>query len=385
MTKILRAGMLDILLEVASGRTNATAISEHISLPLSTIQDRLRNLEKEGFLTSIKAFNKRIYQLTSIGNKATTECRTPSKEGAGRIKKLFAHKVAWSMKIAREPDWLKDELRKNGFIASMHRNWLSLNREFDDHTISFHKNRVFVYFTEFALDKGVLEYYPKSDEKMSKVKEYLERQFKGLVLTDPRQHAKFRIHDQHIVERFGEVAMKFAKVREETGSKVIYHGKNFNVDFSKGFPEQEFVNKTGAVADALNYAEFIDGFCEAPFQAKDIKEQASKIESVKEDLMGVQDGIKAILQENNDFKLVLREVTKLQVEQSNSLMQQGKLQAEQTNTMNVFARAMEEHLVLVKELQNVTKTLGEGLNELRKPWIIRVFEGLKKIFRKRSG
>ena len=369
--------MLDILLEVASGRNNATAISEHIGLAQSTIQDRLRNLEKEGFLTSFKAFNKRVYQLSSTGNRAITEFRDPSKEGAGKIRKLLAHKVAWSMRIAREPDWLRDELRKNGFIASMHRNWLSLNREFDDHTISFHKNRVFVYFTEFTLDKGVLEYYPKSDEKMNKVKEYLERQFKGLVLTDPRQHAKYRIHNQHIVERFGEVAMKFAKVRQETGTKVVYHGKNFNVDFSKGYPEQEFVNKTGAVADALNYAEFVDGFCEAPFQAKDVAK-------VKEDLSGVQDGVKAILQENQNFKEVLREVTKLQVEQSNNLMAQGQLQAEQTNTMNVFAQAMEEHLVLVKELQNVTKTLGEGLTELRKPWIVRVFEGLKKIFHKKQ-
>jgi predicted transcriptional regulator len=388
--KRLKVGMLDILLEVASGRINATAISEHINLPQSTIQDRLRNLEKEGFLTSYKAFNKRCYELSSTGNRAITEFRDPSKEDARKLGKVFAHKVAWSMKIAREPAWLREELEKTGFIAGMHRNWLSLNREFDDHTISFHKNRVFVYFTEFSLDKGPIDYYPVASEKMAKIKSFLENQFKGLVLTDPRQHAKYRIHDQHIVEKYGDVALRFAKVRQETGQKVVYHGKNFHVDFSRGPPEQEFVNKTGAVADALAYAEFVDGFCEAPFRAKDIKEQSSKIESINEEVLGVQDGIKAILQEGKSTKESLKDLTDSFIKTSNSQSEYNRsltaLQEQQTGSMAIFAKAMDEHVALVKELQEVTKQLGEGFKALqnKKPWIIRVWEGLKKMFQRKQ-
>lgn len=374
----LRDGLLDLLLKVEEGYDTATKIARSLKLPLTTIISNLKLLEKKGYLTSKKFFNKRVYELSLMGSTATTNFRDPTKVEARKVnKQLYAHKVSWSMKIVKEPVWLRDKLKEGGFISNSHRNWLSLNRKFDNYTIAFHKNRVFVYFTEFSLPGGAPDYFILGNDKMSEIKAFLENEYKGLKLGDLKQHTKFLIHNQHIVDRYGEVALKFQKVRELTGSKLAYHGKNFNVDFSHG-PEQEFISSSGAVADALNYAEFVDGFCEAPFQAKDVTD-------IKSEVVGLQDGIKAILQENKSFKEVLREVTKLQVEQTNNLMAQGRLQAEQTNTMNVFARAMEEHLVLVKELQAVTKALGEGLAEVKKPWIVRVFEGLKKLFHKKPG
>lgn len=430
---------LDILHEILAGKNTATKLSKALSLPYSTISDRLGKMVKEEFIYKDVAFNTRPYRLTKKGKNAITDflsTLTAQNHGKSRIR---AHKVCWYFDIVRAPYDLRKQLGKNSFSVSIHNTWPKYSRKlYEDAQIVFNPNKVYVYTEEFYLDSP-MEYYEKAMTRLEEIRKDLQDRFTGLVLGSPDK--KMVTESNHLARVHGPLAMKFYKDSIKKGEKIAYHGKNLHVDFSDGPPEEETVDKRKAPAHLDELGQFFDDFLDDPMPWKEVHAVRERNDQVVHDVQELQvrsNEVKARTKKTDSQLKYLKksvsdgktrtakleselvnlqglaaEQTKLSIETnktainikedlhamhgvvqelSNLGIQTNQQMMVMNETMGVFQTAMAEHLGLISALKDVAVTTKEGMDnqaavlatalqqiaEAQKPWYKKAWEKLKQ-------
>jgi DNA-binding MarR family transcriptional regulator len=396
----------DMLILVRNGKKFLGQISTEMGMPITTVKDRLDKLVQKGYLVKEIAFNKRPYSLTEVGTEAVTVflCTLRGRKEKGSST-LRAHKVVWYMDIVKSPPTLKEDLTGNAFsVSPVNKNWSRYIKHEEDYKVVFNPRKVYVYIDEFFIDTP-LEYYPRAMEKVEAVKKKLEAQFPGIELGTPAK--KMVVASNHIVKKFGPLAMKFWEESVKQGEPIVYHGDRLQIDYSDGDPEEETVDRRTAPADMEFLGQWFNQLIEKPIEVSELHRTTMAASEAKHGL----DGLKAQLDEQarhgDEQVRVLGEQARQAHEQVTSQVQvlSGQVQAgngllesaaktillhgEELRSQGIilgrnvemqgqnnemlhklvmnhedFAIAMREHVVLVKGLQEGAIAMRHGIDEV---------------------
>ena len=430
---------LDIVRLISKEVNTATKISKALKISRSTIQRRLEELEEHKFVGKIIAGNTRPFILTTAGVEVLN-LNLESSNVNGEV--LKAHKVHWSAVITRKPWSLHDDLLKQSFVVSKNNRWSQYKKEDAEEgvVILFNPNKVHFFIHEFFINSP-FEYYEKAVTKLRRISAKLCDMFPGLVLGEPKK--VFSVHSQHIVKQGGPLSSRFALEAHKTGVAQVFHGKNLNVDHSKGIWEEETVDNRLAPAHMVDLGQFFDDWLEKPFfvsEFHDLKDEAGKLreESAKE-IKGVSDKVEVFDLELKNFKhealsltvenkkevgVVVSRVDGIQEEvvslkddlnsnfralsQGQLVLQEGlqglagslnalgESHARTAKSMDTFAFAMHEHVTLIKALQENAKAQGDAIRsqekvmlelvdlfkEASRPWYVKFADFIKKSLKK---
>lgn len=337
----------DLLRLVLRGKDTSTKIQPILKLSRSTISRRLQWLEKHSYLSSDRAFNSKPFRLTKKGRESMSRFLNNQKliHQSKTQNPLSAHKVTWYFDITKAPYDLRDLLHKNSFMPSTHNTWSKFRRKlYQDAVIVFNPKKVYVYLDEFCIDSP-MEYYALAHKKLMAIQQDLENRFPGLVLGKPDR--VMVVESNHLVKEYGPLAMKFYEESIKKGEKIVYHGKKLNVDFSKGSPEEETVDKHTAPADLQDLGFFFDRWLESPIYPKELHHMKADINISKQELNEIKETSKQDLNQIKD-----------------NLIIQGSSITRMAENNDTFAKAMSEHLILVKSLQEVAFSTKDGMQNM---------------------
>lgn len=400
---------LDILFAILENKTSPTSIAKRLNIPRKTIYNRLKKLLDKKYIKKDRYFNTSHYKITPKG-KEILNSFTAEQDMTRKGLTITAHKVVWYFDISKKPKDIEDQLRHRSFSPSMHNTWAKYSKqEYEDAKIIFNPQKVYVYLDEFFL-KSPMEYYEKAISRMNDIKDDLENKFPGLVLGTPER--KMVVQSNHVVRKNGPLAQKFLQESIKKGEKVVYHGKNLDIDFSQGEAEEETKDSKSAPAHLEDLGKFFDDWLENPILLDEIheaKDNANHVEELKSQLdttkstadlnakkievipnlkrevtsnkKKLQDNKKQFTELRTDMSQMQHTIEKTNKKlsgQSETMEQMAETLRETTRAVNAmggsiqsmadnnekFAKAMEEHLTLVKSLQEVAFRTREGMEYL---------------------
>lgn len=339
LTKTVKLGSIlnkidyKILLSLPLYNTNK-ALSEHLNKKPSFISRKLKNLKNEGLISFIPLYNLRQYSLTDKGKELINYFLTGVRNEEHPIR---YHNICFVSNIIRTPIKLGERLKENNWVIYIPKNWIGYKKVIENVMVLFTPHTV-QFFVEGIYSDKQEEAVHNSIKKVIKIKEYLESEYKGLVLGNVEEVTY--INNQHLARMYDELAVEYLKTSLKLGHKVTYRSDRINIDQSEGIPELEAVDKVYAQEDLRNITKWYEWIVRTGILPQNLTENQINL-------------IKEINNMDKNFNAKLQGLLTL----NEGMVNQQQLQNKQMETFRV---AMEEHLKLISSLTKLTKQLKKS-------------------------
>lgn len=330
-----------ILLLIQQEKNTNKLISKNAKFPKSTISRHTNRLKKLRLIKSIREFNITRFSLTEKGKHTCSVVNTLVSEKKAKQLPIRSHGIKWISEITRKPANFEELLKGGNFSPSGMRGWTKYRKKVQGCTIVINPRVVEFFVHEYFSENQ--DEFRNDDNALSLIYEYkinLMEEFHGLVLGRPQKVAQLKTQEH--ARQFDPLAMEFWKTSQALKYSVVFHGRNIDIDFSKGIPELEGKNKHLAPEQLIDLGNFYDDWVENPISVNELHKSKQITENV----------------ENKLNKLV--DITGNMVKQGMMRGEQDRLMTENMKShlelINKFKEESDENRKDTRELMNVIKS-----------------------------
>ena len=338
---------LKVLLCISQSISTNKLIAKETRIPKQTISRITNKLKDLNLIYYSREFNIKRFALTQSGKDTCTIFLAVSKSHKVSELPLRCHNLNWTSRIIRKPKNFEEKLKQNNWIESIPRNWKQYRKKYDQCTIMFNPETI-QYFPYDFFTSTIEEYRQQSKNIILRQKQIIEEEYQGLVLGEPECVAK--LNKQHIARQYDPLALEFFKTAQKLGVRVHFHGKNIDIDTSKGIAELETKDKAKAPEHLIDIAAFFDQWVEKPISVDELhhvknktNETQSNIDKINENLNKVAENIKSLTENIGSFG----------------------------DNQKLFAENIKSHLNLINEYR-------EEVKDMKKPFFVRWLQYFKK-------